>query len=264
MSIGLTACTTSTQSGVTRYSLDLNKVSFETIADFDSPVGPGTLRRGRIDNNYYVSVGPDQPHLIQGATAADLHLVVSQRVGAAQAVVFAGSTPACPVKYVLLMANSDRRHMLGDIGDCRTPLAFSFNNQQFFAFDAQAPDPRYWVFENHQSHGPILKSALFAPSKPKTPPPVQAKLPPAAPAVPGLHQQQPHPETASAPPGVGQAQAPTSTDQAPSPPPPPAKHQMLQAVSEANVPSEVLVKASGGKNVPTVVLVDDNTTKPAP
>lgn len=207
----------------------LASLAYETVGTFSTPKGEGQLRQNRLTGAYDMFVnGTSIP------VAADSPvLVASQRVRDEQVVVVKGSRPSCPVAYGLY--GFDRNaYSASPIGNCRDELAFQNNGKQFFASQVGASDPQFWVYENHQAAGPILRSVLFAPP-PSPPAPTVAHAQPRKPAAPVTKQS--HTDTAPA--------------VASTPP-----HVTIKAADGSVVPGEVAIPAALQHSA-TVVKLDD-------
>lgn len=210
--------------------LTLADLAHETIGTFPTPKGPGALRRDRLTGAYDLAIGNTS---IPVGSTGPVTIVASQKVGAEQVVVLRGSTQTCPVRYGLY-AFDRNSYSAEPIGDCSAELAIGGNGKQLVASQVGAADPEMWIYGNHQTAGPILRSALFTPP-PEKQQPVVAAQPVTRPAS----------STISARSGSQVSSA--------SPPP---QHAVIRAADASVIPADVAVPATLQRPVAGIKLDD--------
>lgn len=209
--------------------ITLADLAHETVGTFSTPKGPGALRRDRLTGAYDLAIGNTS---IPVGSTGPVTIVASQKVGSEQVVVLRGSADACPSRYALYAF--DRNSYSGEpLGDCFGDLAFAGNGKQLVASEVGAADPEMWIYGNHQTAGPILRSALLAP--PAKPQPVAVEQP---------GQRQASTTVASRP----ASQPPASTPSAP--------HAVIRPADASVIPVDVAVPATLQRPVAGIKLDD--------
>ena len=207
--------------------------------------GPGGLQ-GLLQRN--VSTGLMSISLVnttfRGALAdlTDARVVVTGlNVAGVTGTVVRGSSPGCPVRYVIITANSQKTNWSNPMGDCLSEFDYHVTSTGVLLVQRGARDPMVYAYNQDRVVGPVAMSVAMAQGRGASP----------RPAARTVVQQQPAPRLAAARPSqsplrsatpgpaVATAAMPALTQPAQAIVPPPAEApRALERVGADQLPAQ--------------------------
>lgn len=186
----------------------LEPLSYETVAQFQTPKGKGQIRRLRFGEGYDLQMSPSYYGIpLDGVERIDT--VQTAGTGRETAVIVSGASKGCPVDTQVYLLHDNTMDTI-QLGNCQTPVTLiKRSDAGFVATMGDGPDGLVWAYQPRKGvFGPVTAASLQSkpppavaePAKKTTPrPPTQKKpspgntpeTPPARPVAPAVQRLDP-------------------------------------------------------------------------